>query len=388
MNASSGTTGTVLAGTPAAPAAFGGILAALGAVVANTIVSGNASTQCGGATDGGHNISFPDSGCPGENADPKLGSLADNGGPTRTHALMAGSPALGGIPAAGAGCTATDQRGIARPQGSACDIGAYEQAPPVVSTGGTTDVTATGATLLGTVQPNLQATTYRFEFGTSTAYGSLTPLGDVAAGGTPAPVSAAITGLTAGTTYHYRLVATNADGTSTSADASFSTPPAPGGGGKTADNSGGTAGDSAGDDRTAPRWLAASLRPATFAVDPRGRRETPLGARARRGTRLSWRLSERADVQVTVSRVLPGRRAGRRCVAPTARNRSGRACSRLTVAGRFAIRNAAERGSRSFSGRIGRRSLSPGRYRARLLAQDAAGNRSAPRVLVFRIVAR
>jgi predicted outer membrane repeat protein len=55
-------------------------------------------------------------------ADPKLGTLADNGGPTRTIALLAGSPARN----AGAGCPATDQRGVARPQGSACDVGAYE----------------------------------------------------------------------------------------------------------------------------------------------------------------------------------------------------------------------------------------------------------------------
>ena len=54
--------------------------------------------------------------------DPKLGPLADNGGPADTHALLAGSPALD----AGAGCPATDERGVSRPQGAACDIGAYE----------------------------------------------------------------------------------------------------------------------------------------------------------------------------------------------------------------------------------------------------------------------
>jgi hypothetical protein len=53
---------------------------------------------------------------------PNLGPLQDNGGSTRTHALLAGSPAL----EAGAGCPAKDQRGVDRPQGSACDIGALE----------------------------------------------------------------------------------------------------------------------------------------------------------------------------------------------------------------------------------------------------------------------
>jgi CSLREA domain-containing protein len=54
-----------------------------------------------------------------------LGALEDNGGPTRTHALLAGSPALdAGTPGA---CPAADQRGVTRPQGSACDIGAFER---------------------------------------------------------------------------------------------------------------------------------------------------------------------------------------------------------------------------------------------------------------------
>ena len=55
--------------------------------------------------------------------DPKLWALQDNGGPTLTIALLPGSP---GIDSGGADCPATDQRGVSRPQGAACDIGAYE----------------------------------------------------------------------------------------------------------------------------------------------------------------------------------------------------------------------------------------------------------------------
>jgi hypothetical protein len=70
-----------------------------------------------------------------------LGPLQDNGGPTETHALLPGSPAIDAIPPAE--CTydddgdpgtppvplATDQRGVARPQGAGCDIGAFEAIP-------------------------------------------------------------------------------------------------------------------------------------------------------------------------------------------------------------------------------------------------------------------
>ncbi len=62
----------------------------------------------------------------------RLGPLQDNGGPTRTHALLPGSPALDagvGVDVNG-NTVATDQRGLPRPQGAACDIGAFENQPP------------------------------------------------------------------------------------------------------------------------------------------------------------------------------------------------------------------------------------------------------------------
>jgi hypothetical protein len=61
--------------------------------------------------------------------DPLLGPLADNGGPTQTMALLPGSPAIDRGGTAANGCPATDQRGVTRPQGPACDIGAFELVP-------------------------------------------------------------------------------------------------------------------------------------------------------------------------------------------------------------------------------------------------------------------
>jgi hypothetical protein len=99
----------------------------------NTIVSNGASGNCLGAiTSLGHNLESADE-CgfhaAGDLAglNPLLGPLADNGGPTYTEALLAGSPAIdAGDPLA---CPGTDQRGVSRPQGSACDIGAFELVP-------------------------------------------------------------------------------------------------------------------------------------------------------------------------------------------------------------------------------------------------------------------
>jgi CSLREA domain-containing protein len=64
------------------------------------------------------------------NTDPRLGPLADNGGPTLTHALLPDSPAINRIPPAEC-AVATDQRGVARPEPKrgACDVGAYEFSP-------------------------------------------------------------------------------------------------------------------------------------------------------------------------------------------------------------------------------------------------------------------
>jgi hypothetical protein len=115
----------------------------------NTILASSTSVgNCSGAiTDGGHNLEngmtcgwgtgFDSK----SNTVPLLGLLADNGGPTKTFALLTGSPAIGagdnvtcaaavGSPDYGAG--GLDQRGITRPQGEQCDIGSFELVLPPV----------------------------------------------------------------------------------------------------------------------------------------------------------------------------------------------------------------------------------------------------------------
>ena len=100
---------------------------------------------------------------------------------------------------------------------------AAQAAAPAATTGAATDVTQTSATLNGTVDPNGVAATVRFEYGTTTAYGQQTPDEVAGAGDEAAAATAPLTGLSANTTYHYRVVATNADGTTNGEDGTFKT---------------------------------------------------------------------------------------------------------------------------------------------------------------------
>ena len=101
---------------------------------------------------------------------------------------------------------------------------AAQAAAPAPATGGAKSITSTSAVLTGSVNPNNEATTYHFEYGPTNKYGSTTPdQGPTAANKVKAPVSAAISALAPGTTYHYRLVATNASGTKAAGDKTFKT---------------------------------------------------------------------------------------------------------------------------------------------------------------------
>jgi CSLREA domain-containing protein len=162
----------------------GGISRAGGTVnIKNSIVGNNtASTgpNCSGgvtatganfATDGSCGAGFstvPSTGLGGLN----LGPLANNGGPTQTHALQAGSAAIDAVPSGqcsdvNGNPVIQDQRGVSRPQGSRCDVGAYEAAAA-----STQAVTLEGGG--DRLQLDLQNQTYRFRTSTNVLFtGSL-----------------------------------------------------------------------------------------------------------------------------------------------------------------------------------------------------------------------
>ena len=107
------------------------------------------------------------------------------------------------------------------------DIGADEFVRPViVSTGPATEIGPDSATLIGNVNEIGVPTSYHFEYGPTTAYGSETPAIDLGVQVTELPVAAKVDGLSPGTTYHYRLVGTNGAGAGYGHDQTFTTSPA------------------------------------------------------------------------------------------------------------------------------------------------------------------
>jgi hypothetical protein len=90
---------------------------------------------------------------------------------------------------------------------------------PRVSTGGVSGVKGTSAVLEGSVDPRNLATTYYFQYGPTATYGSQTATASLAAGDTAVKVKQAVGGFLTG--YHYRLVATNAEGTKDGRDRTF-----------------------------------------------------------------------------------------------------------------------------------------------------------------------
>ncbi len=129
--APAGTASGILVATFGAPASMtltNSVMEGNGGAFACAIEGGGAAT----ITSGGFNV-ISDGSCNPIASDQSftdalLGPLADNGGPTLTHALLAGSAAIDMANAAV--CPATDQRGVLRPQGAGCDVGSFEYDGP------------------------------------------------------------------------------------------------------------------------------------------------------------------------------------------------------------------------------------------------------------------
>jgi hypothetical protein len=127
------------------------------------------------------------------------------------------------------GCTGqSSDVGATTPEGINLDVIGYDlvsaTGAPVVATNPATNVAKFSSTLHGTVNPHGLSTTVRFQYGGTTSYGHTTA-NQIMTGNTTQNVVANINGLTANTTYHFRIVGTNAAGTRYGSDRTFRTLP-------------------------------------------------------------------------------------------------------------------------------------------------------------------
>lgn len=139
-------------------------------------------------------------------------------------------------------------------------------------------------------------------------------------------------------------------------------------------------------DKVLPTVAGLDVTNSTFRVGPG---TTPVTARkrAKRGTTFRYRLSEAATVAILIERRTKGRKVGKRCRKATRRLRKRKRCTRYVAAGTLTRKNLkAGQNTTPFSGRIGKRKLRLGRYRATVTATDRAGNRSKAKTVSFRIV--
>jgi hypothetical protein len=227
--------------------------------------------------------------------------------------------------------------------------------PPTATTGATTGVGETGATLNGTLAAGGSSTAY-FEYGTTAGYGASTTTRSVGASGGPSPLAAAIGGLAPGTTYHFRLVAENSGGVDYGGDQTFTTaatttppkPPLPPEPGEPPHPEVQNA------RQTATRWREGNRLAAI------SRAKTPTG------TTFSFSLNEQATVTFSFTQRVRGH---------------------TVTAGGLTFTGHSGTNKVKFQGRVSStKKLKPGRYTLVIMATDSAGVHSTPKSLSFTIV--
>ena len=191
------------------PAGTAGAVAGPATIIASAIVASGVG-QCSGTSDGGDNLSFPDHSCGGKHLAAKLSALGNHGGPTQTLLPVPGSPLLDAVPTGGPGCSGPerDQRGVPRPQGPRCDIGAVERIKTELAAT-VSKVRPRSARLNGTLSSEPPGSA-RFRYGTSahslTHTTTLVKIGPAVLRRT---LAAHLSGLAPKTTYFFELVVHN-----------------------------------------------------------------------------------------------------------------------------------------------------------------------------------
>jgi hypothetical protein len=247
----------------------------------------------------------------------------------------------------------------------------WTPAPPAVVTGTASAVTATTATLNGTVNPDAwQVTSCGFDISPAPAGVSSFPCAQqLTGGGTPTAVSATAAGLAPATTYTITLAASTVQGSSNGSAVTFTTPSTSPGTGPA--GTGSPVALTVTDLRLTPTRFRRGTHAATLAKHARKR--IPVG------TTISFTLSEAATVTLSFQRAQPGQSSGGRCLAPSRTRRHGRHCTRYTtVPGSVSIAAPAGADGLGFDGLLdGGAKLAPSSYRLMLSASDTSGATTA-----------
>jgi hypothetical protein len=287
-------------------------------------------------------------------------------------------------------CTGTDQRGAGRPSGAACDSGAFEVqgGADAFSSAAYGAGEGTGQTVVTVTRGGgtLDAGTDRVvtEGGTATAGADYTPVDTTlsfAAGQASADVAVPILedGAVEGPeTVGLRVI----PGPGASAGAPSTTTLT-----ITDDDVASAPPPTLRPDRTAPVESALAVAPSAFRPAGSGgsiaakKKKTPVGSR------ISYRLSERATTTFTVQRIQTGRRVKGKCVRLTRANKRARKCLRfVAVKGSFTQAGAKGINRFRFTGRLDGKPLRRGSYQLTGVPRDPAGNRGRPVTARFKIV--
>jgi hypothetical protein len=285
---------TVAANAVSGTGANGSNLTNSGTLTSNNsiVANGTGASNCAGTiTDGGYNLESGTScgfhavhhSLTGTN--PHLDALGNYGGPTQTMALLPGSKAINASGTSANGCPTTDQRGVHRPQGPACDIGAYEFVPtttaklsanPTIANQGQ-NVALTCAVTPATGTPGTPTGTVTFTDTTAGAtLGSLTLSGGKATLNTTrlALGDHAITCAYNGDPSFYRstsnsvTVTIGTGGEDVMGSGSNTSPPANQGSGQPGTSGGQASGSGSTNPPAAPATPPRAVRPATSSVPP------------------------------------------------------------------------------------------------------------------------
>jgi len=380
----------------------GGVIGPFSA--ADTIISGNSDnggstadncsstvTVTGPDLENGTSCTFAAHG--GINANPLLGPLQNNGGPTNTMEPGAGSAAIGA--GTNATCASVDQRGGARPSPATpqCDIGAVE-VDSLADTSITGAVTPTTLTAGGGVSYTLTATNNGPDPALDTTVQNLLPAG--------ATFSGAISsvGSCSGSTTLTCSLGTLAPGASATINVSAkldqsgtatdtATVHAPATDPNPANNQASIVAAVQAALAVRPVLSHASVSPARFRL---AKGATAISAKTKRkkkstvprGATIRFELNEAATVSIVIDRKVAGHRSGKRCLAGKPK-KHGKRCTAVSNSGTLTRHAAAGHDRVSFTGRIGSRSLPPGNYVATLTAV-ADGLKSTAVQVKFTIV--